>query len=140
VAAPPLKFDAAPWTVQTGSVAFQTTSTYTIIGMDGLPVTVINTFTTTSTQMGTGSVSGSRITLVTPTWVDALNNLLPVFTTFTIQFVPEPGTLLLLIFSSAGLGVAGGLSSWRPKRTTRKGSVEITQPVREDDEVFRVSD
>jgi hypothetical protein len=77
----PFTFDAAPWTTGVASV---------------------NTGVNAAVTSGTGS----PFTLVTPTFVLALGNLLPLFTALTLDNVaigvPEPGTLLLL-----GAGVAG---------------------------------
>jgi len=99
--ATPFTFDAAPWTTSVGSVALPTTG-------GGTSTVVIS---------GTTSSAASQLTLVTPTFVSALNNLLPVFTSFTISFtdglglpafmVPEPGTWLLLGSGLAGLILAG---------------------------------
>ncbi len=100
----PFTFDAAPWTTSVAMVAVPTTG-------GGTSTVVIS---------GTTSSAASQLTLVTPTFVSALNNLLPVFTSFTIRFtdglglpafmVPEPGTWLLLGGGIAGLILAG---SWR---------------------------
>ena len=49
----------------------------------------------------------ATITLVSPTYLSALGNLLPVWTTLSIQFVPEPGTLLLLGAGIGGLVLVG---------------------------------
>ena len=120
VAQLPMRFDAAPWTLETGAVAFLSTTSYMTLFM-GTSATFTNMFTTTETQMGTTSPAGSRMSLVTPTWVDALGNLLPVFTTFTIEFtdgqglpsfVPEPGELLMLGAGGAMLVLLG----WRRRR------------------------
>jgi hypothetical protein len=84
-------FDAAPWTTKTGSVAFLTTSTYTTM-VGTMTNTFTNTRTTTATQMGTGSLAGSRMSLVSPTYVSALGNLLPVFSTLEVRFKPTATT------------------------------------------------
>ena len=63
---------------------------------------------------------GGVIKLVAPAGLmSTLGGDLPLFVSMTVNYAPEPGTLLLLIFSSAGLLVAGGLRSRRPKGTTR---------------------
>jgi hypothetical protein len=109
-------FDAAPWTGATGSVAFTETSIVTItIGTRTVMVT--NSFPSTVPTTGTVNATLSQLTLVTPTFVSALGNTLPVFSTFTIRFtdggglppflVPEPSTLLLLGAGSVGLWLAG---------------------------------
>jgi hypothetical protein len=82
----PFIFDAAAWTSGTAIV---TTPNGTVV------------------TFGTGSIGGSSVTFVTPTYVSALGNLLPLFTTLTLSFVPEPGTLLLLGAGVAGLVVIG---------------------------------
>ncbi len=84
----PFTFDAAPWTVGRGQV---------------------NTPNGTFTLSGTTNATLSRLTLVTPTFVSALGNLLPIFTTLEITLTvptPEPGTLMLLGSGLAGLAVA----------------------------------
>jgi hypothetical protein len=75
----PFTFDAAGWTTGAASV-------------------------NTGTNVVATSGGASPLTLVTPTFVSALGNLLPLFTTMVLTNVsiPEPGTLLLL-----GAGVAG---------------------------------
>ncbi len=87
----PFSFDAAAWTV--GS-AFVNTGTATI----------------TTTGVYTSSVTG--VTLVTPVFVSALGNLLPLFAGLTlsnvhISSVPEPGSLLLIGTGIAGLALLG---------------------------------
>ena len=101
----PLAVDAAPWTLETGSVAFLTTTTYMTLSM-GTSITVTNMFTTTVTQMGTTSPAGSRMTLVTPTYVLVPGNLLPVTSKLEIHFVPEPGRFVLLVAGLAGFAAA----------------------------------
>ena len=68
--------------------------------------------------LGTGTFSeltngSGQVTLVTPTYVLALGNKLPIFTSFTIHVLPEPGTLLLL-----GSGVLG-LAFYGRRRTKK---------------------
>jgi hypothetical protein len=57
----------------------------------------------------TGSNAGGTISLVTPTFLSALGNVLPVTTTLTLigPSVPEPGTILLLASGLAGLAMVG---------------------------------
>jgi len=54
----------------------------------------------------TGATGGGSASLVSPTFLSALGNILPVTTTLTVP-VPEPGTLLLLGAGVAGLAVVG---------------------------------
>lgn len=85
----PFTFDAAAWTNGTG---------------------IVTTPNGTAVLLGSGSGLGSSVTFVTPTFVSALGNLLPLFTTLTLDFgfaIPEPGTLLLLGAGVAGLVVVG---------------------------------
>jgi hypothetical protein len=111
--------DAAPWTQGVGKVAFTTTSTFTVMTtLMGVPVTITSTnswVTVARTTGGGGSVgtanSGS-ITLVTPTHVTALGNILPVFSRLEIHFVPEPSTALLL--ASGPVGIAATRRRRRP--------------------------
>jgi len=83
----PFQIDAAAWSTGTGLVN---------TGNDTVP------FTTGTIYVGLGSI----ITLVTPTFVNALGNLLPIVGTLSFTSVslpvPEPGSLLLV-----GVGVAG---------------------------------
>jgi hypothetical protein len=57
--------------------------------------------------------SNSPLTLVTPTFVLALGNLLPIFSIFTMNdvslvgVVPEPGSMLLIGAGIAGLALLG---------------------------------
>lgn len=82
----PFTFDAAPWTTKTGLVKVGGT-------------------TPTVTQVGSVSTTGSRFTIVTPTFVSALGNLLPQLSSFQVTFtdaqglpsfmgMPEPTALL----------------------------------------------
>lgn len=89
-------FDGAPWT--TAAVG----SIYTIVGSALEPA------------VGSIDPTGSRLTLVSPTFVQALGNQLPVFSFLTIEFtdggglpgfVPEP-TPVLLVASGLWLLVA----------------------------------
>ena len=88
----PFTFDGAPWTTGVGQV---------------------NTGANTATLTGTNSnLSGGPMTLVTPTFVLAIGNLLPIFTTLTLGQgahapVPEPGSLLLIGAGVAGLALLG---------------------------------
>ncbi len=59
----------------------------------------------TGTNVLTAAGSGAPITLVSPTFVLALGNLLPIFTSLTIsglQPIPEPNGLLLILTALAG--------------------------------------
>ncbi len=83
-------------------------------GMTPLPVRArLSSVPTT----GTINPTLSQLTLVTPTFVNALGNNLPVFASLTIRFsdagglppflVPEPSTLLLFGAGTLGLWLAG---------------------------------
>jgi len=88
----PFTIDAAPWTTGVASV---------------------NTGVNAAVISGTNSnTTGGPLTLVTPTFVLALGNLLPIFTTLTLGQgshapVPEPGSLLLIGAGFAGLALLG---------------------------------
>jgi hypothetical protein len=82
----PFTFDAAPWTTKTGQV---------------------NVGTSVVNQTGSVSDTGSQFTLVTPTFVNALNNVLPQLSEWTLAFtdggglpsfmgMPEPTAVLAL--------------------------------------------
>ncbi len=94
-------FDGAPWT--TAAVG----SLYTIFGSALEPA------------VGSVDPAASRITLVTPTYIQALGNQLPVFAFLTIQFsdggglpefVPEPTAIVLL---ATGLWLLRAISGRR---------------------------
>jgi hypothetical protein len=122
----PFTFDGAPWTIGTGRVGYQSTNqTTTMVFFLGASHTVTNTNTFTTSSATVGGVVGSTISLVSPTYVSALGNLLPIFSRIDITFtdglgmpaflsnqvtahiVPEPGTLLLLGSGLAGLVLVG---------------------------------
>lgn len=84
--------DAAPWTTGTGRMGFVTTSG-------------------TTTVFSVGSNGAGSLTLVTPTFVSACGNLLPVMTRFTLTSIPEPAALALL--------AAGALALWPLRRARR---------------------
>jgi hypothetical protein len=95
-ASPTITADAAPWTAGTAQVR----SAYGTFLLSG------STYT--------GSQPGV-LTLVTPTYISALGNLLPVFVSLSLEFeipVPEPTTGLLLLAA----GVAGALAARRRPR------------------------
>ena len=108
-------FDAAPWTQGVGKVGYLSTTTTTtaVVVPAFVTFTMMNVMTTTVTQSttgGGGNVSApatGTITLVTPTYVSALGNLLPVFSILNLHFIPEPGTLLLLGAGIGGLVLVG---------------------------------
>ena len=81
----PFSIDAAAWSTGTGLV--------------NTGVNVI----------GATSGTGSPLTLVSPTFVSALGNLLPIFSQLTLSSVsiPEPGSLLLIGTGVAGLALLG---------------------------------
>ncbi len=93
----PFDFDAAAWTTGTGVIGVNAAGTTTFLSIQGA-------------NAGTGL--GDSITLVTPTFVSAIGQLLPVFTQLKITFtdagpVPAPGPLLLLGSAIAGLAGLG---------------------------------
>lgn len=84
----PFTYDAAPWTTGVGRVN---------TGAGTLSTTGTNAF-----------ASGGPLTLVTPTYLDALGTLLPILATFSLgqgSHVPEPGTLWMLAAGAAGLAL-----------------------------------
>lgn len=118
VTVPPVtgfQFEGAPWTQGVGKVGYLSTSTTTTsVAIPAfITFTMMNVMTQTlnATTLGAGGTIGAAgsgtITLVTPTYLSALGNLLPVFSTITIHFVPEPGTLLLLGAGIGGLVLVG---------------------------------
>jgi len=119
------RFDAAAWTLKTGSARFQETTVFqTTMNMQFTTPVRNTTVTQTVTETAMGSVDGpgSRLTLVTPTFVNALGNALPVFNRFTIaftdgeglpDFVPEPGGVASLLAGAGGLGL---VALWRRRR------------------------
>ena len=82
----PLRIDAGQWTTLQGKIG-----------------------TTTGTSTTTGSAS--PLTLVSPSYVAALGNVLPLITRLTLTnvslSVPEPGSLLLIGSGIAGLALLG---------------------------------
>jgi hypothetical protein len=80
----PFQIDAAAWTTGTG---------------------LVNTGVNVAATVGTGSLANNTLTLVSPTFVSALGNLLPIFSSLTL--VPEPGSLLLIGTGIAGLALLG---------------------------------
>lgn len=80
----PFTFDYAPWTVGTATIRFSTQSG------------------DTSTLTTRGSITGSGFRLVSPTYVQALGNILPYVSTLRVEF-------------SDGLGVPGFVSGQVPE-------------------------
>ncbi len=94
------------WTTGSASVTGITTTP-----VDGGPV--LNTVTRTGTY-ALDPDTGGTVTLVTP--VRVLTNVagnLPTFVTTRLNFVPEPGTLMLF-----GMGLAG-VAGWRSRKRSR---------------------
>jgi len=106
------KFENAPWTTGTGRVGVTSTTTQTVF-LFGSTLMATNTFTVIATTMGTGSLTDlagtGQLTLVSPTFVDALNGtaLLPVFVKNTFEVVPEPGAILFVASGVGGLALLG---------------------------------
>jgi hypothetical protein len=89
----------APWTLGTASVQQH----------DG-PVTEMGFAHGPASLASTTAVPGGRISLVTPVLVSvSLDSfpVIPVFSRLTIEFVPEPSTLLLLAAGVAALAALG---------------------------------
>jgi hypothetical protein len=85
----------APWTLGTATIL-----TATVMGFAHGPVS----------NASTTAVPGGRLSLVTPVFVStSLDSfpIVPVFSRLTIDFVPEPSTLLLLGAGVAALGALG---------------------------------
>ncbi len=93
-------YEPAPWTLGIGQVHFLSTfrETLTVTTPGGATLTVRHTSTGTVTRASTGraDATASRLSLVTPTYLGALGNHLPIFTRLTIELVPEPGSFALL--------------------------------------------
>ncbi len=90
----PFVFDAAGWTTGVALV-----NTYSAGNTTGVTVS-------TTGAAGILTASGT-VVLVTPTFVSALGNVLPLFTTLTLTHIPEPGTLLLVSAGVIGLAIVG---------------------------------
>lgn len=84
----------APWTTRTARI------TTTGVGMAML--------TRMGSAMGALGATSSTITLVTPAHINVagLASRTPVFSTLSLHFVPEPGSLALLVVGLAGIAVA----------------------------------
>jgi len=106
------KFEAAPWTTGVGKVGVTSTTTMTNFFL-GTTFTMTNTFNVTATTTGTPSLTelagagSSQLTLVSPTFVSALGNILPVIASNSFHVVPEPGTILLVASGVGGLVLLG---------------------------------
>ncbi len=99
-------FENGVWTNGTAVVQFTTATTGTTLVL-GMTFSNMGTANSILSSMGTGSLAGNQVTLVTPTFVLALGNKLPVFASFTVSIIPEPGTLLLLGTGIVGLAAVG---------------------------------
>jgi hypothetical protein len=85
----------APWTAGTAAI-----NTFTMMGFAHGPLS----------NASTTALAGGRISLVTPVFISISLDSFPVvpyFSRLTIDFVPEPSTLLLLGAGVAALGVLG---------------------------------
>ena len=90
------------WT--TGPTSITSVTTTTPLGNQNILNTV---FITGSNNFVPGATTGT-ITLVTPTRVlTSQAGNLPVLTTLTLRFTPEPGAALMLVSAVAGLAVLG---------------------------------
>jgi hypothetical protein len=121
-------FDAAPWTLETGSVKWTTATFSTVTLPGGTQVVITNTFPTSSTRMGTTSAAGSQLTLVNPTYVVGVGNVLPVFTDFEIRFTDGLGLPEFLLPTPPNQGpVASCVESVNPsgKKTPPAGSTTL---------------
>jgi len=87
----PFTIDAAPWTTKTGSV-----------NVGGTPY---------ATLQGTVSVSASRFTLVSPSFVSALGNILPLFGTLQVAFTDGNGLPAFMPEPTAMLGIGAALGA-----------------------------
>ncbi len=117
VTIPPLTgfvFENGVWTTGAAVVQFTTITTGTtlVLGMTFTSMTSGAPATLSRTGTGSGLLPGQQITLVTPTFLLAAGNKLPIFSSLTIQVVPEPGTLALLASGVAGLAL---LARRRPR-------------------------
>ena len=83
----------------------------TVIGAPWVTTTAaIGTLTAMGGTTGGGAAGGGSVTLVTPVFISTnigASAVLPSFATLTLNFVPEPGTLLLLGSGIAGLAALG---------------------------------